>query len=205
MIPQKIAIGSFSIGKAEEAQRRIGACVEYKNLPFFPPCKVAGVDVHYRDSETFAAVALLDYASLRPIKVETIRSSSHLEYISGFLAFKEAPSIFRALKEFSKPDVLLINGHGVSHPRGCGLATYVGVIEKLPTIGVALRPIVNARPNSYIEIDSGSGLLYISVGNLITLEQAEKITRHLLSPGVRLPLPLYLAHKAARLAVMSSN
>jgi deoxyribonuclease V len=192
--------GSFSIRRAEETQRRLGALVEYRELPSFPPCNVAGVDVHYQGSMAFAAAALLDYASFRPLKIVAARSFSPLGYISGFLAFKEAPAVFKALKSIAKPDVLLVNGHGVHHPRGCGLATYVGVVQNVPTIGVALRPLADAMPSSCVEIEHGSHPLFVSVGNLITLEQAEKIVRHLLVQDRRLPLPLYLAHRVARQA-----
>ncbi|MBO3802493.1 MAG: endonuclease V [Candidatus Brockarchaeota archaeon] len=195
--------GRFSAGRAEEAQRRLGALVEIRELPSFPPRVVAGVDVHYEGSRACAAVAFLEYASLRELKTTTALSYSPLDYFPGFLAFKEAPAIFKALERCEKPDVLLVNGHGVCHPRGCGLATHVGVVEKVPTIGVALGPLAGARPGSFAKIERGQSSLYVSVGNLITLEQAEKVVRRLLAPESKLPLPLYLAHRAARLAARS--
>jgi len=191
---------TFSIEKAEEAQRRLGARVKYELLPAFPPRTVAGVDVHYRGSVGFAAIALCECVPLRLLMLTTTAYRANLDYIPGFLAFREAPMIFKALGSSERPDVLLVNGHGVSHPRGCGLATHVGVVKGIPTIGVALKPLSGANPNSWIEVEhAGSGKLYVSVGNLITLNQSVEVLRHLLIPKVKLPLPLYLAHQAAKL------
>jgi len=190
---------TFSIEKAEEAQRRLGARVRYELLPTFPPRTVAGVDVHYRGSVGFAAIALCECVSLRLLMLATTTYRAHLDYIPGFHAFREAPLVFKALRSCERPDVLLVNGHGVSHPRGCGLATHVGVVEKIPTIGIALKPLSGANPNSWIELEHSSGKLYVSVGNLITLHQSEEVLRCLLIPKAKLPLPLYLAHQAARL------
>jgi len=189
----------FSIERAEEAQRRLGALVKYEPLPAFPPRTVAGVDVHYRGPVGFAAIALCECAPLRLLTLATVTHRAHLDYIPGFLAFREAPLVFKALRYSDRPDVLLVNGHGVSHPRGCGLATHVGVVKGIPTIGVALRPLSGVNPNSWIEVEHASGKLYVSVGNLLTLKQSEEVLRHLLIPKVNLPLPLYLAHQAAQL------
>jgi len=190
---------TFSIEKAEEAQRRLGARVKYELLPAFPPRTVAGIDVHYRGPVGFAAIALCECVPLRPLKLAATTYRTQIDYIPGFLAFREAPLVFRALRSCERPDVLLVNGHGVSHPRGCGLATHVGVVEGIPTIGVALKPLSGAKPNSWIEVEHDSGKLYVSVGNLITLRQSEEVLRHLLIPKAKLPLPLYLAHQAAQL------
>jgi len=191
---------AFSIEKAEEAQRRLGASVRYESLPVFPPRTVAGVDVHYLGSVGFAAIALCGCLHLRLITLATVTPSRALiDYIPGFLAFREAPFIFRALRYSERPDVLLVNGHGVSHPRGCGLATHVGVVKGIPTIGVALKPLSGANPNSWIEVEHSSGKLYVSVGNLITPDQSVEVLRRLLIPTVKLPLPLYLAHQTAQL------
>lgn len=193
--------GKFSFERAEEAQRRLGARVQYESLDAFPPRTIAGVDVHYRRSEGFAAIALLEYKTLHLLKLVATRSRVLIDYIPGFLAFREAPPIFKALRSCERPDVLLVNGHGASHPRGCGLASHVGVVEGLPTIGVALKPLRGSGPGSWIEIEHGSVKLYVSVGNLITLRQAEEVVRPLLIPNIKLPLPLYIAHQTAQMAL----
>jgi deoxyribonuclease V len=193
--------GKFSLERAEEAQRRLGALVECEPLKGFPPRTIAGVDVHYRGSEGFAALALIEYETLRILQLVATRSPVLIDYLPGFLAFREAPLIFKALRSCERPDVLLINGHGVAHPRGCGLASHVGVVEGLPTIGVALKPLRGSGPVSWTEIEHGSVKLYVSVGNLITLRQAADVLRHLLVPNIKLPLPLYIAHQVAHMSL----
>ena len=65
-----------------------------------------------------------------------VRSSS--PYVPGLLSFREAPALLAALACLSrKPDLLFVDGQGIAHPRRLGLASHIGVLADLPTIGVA--------------------------------------------------------------------
>ncbi|MGB6533843.1 MAG: endonuclease V, partial [Candidatus Nitrosopolaris sp.] len=91
-------------------------------------------------------------------------------------------------------DLLLIDGHGVLHPRRCGLASYVGVMLDTPTIGIAKSLLCgDIKENDYIDLDgvvSGFRMvkknkkpIYISVGHKINLINAKRIIEELVKPG----------------------
>jgi deoxyribonuclease V len=103
---------------------------------------IAGADqaffFDFKNAEKIvSAVVLLEYPSLKLIDYSYSVMPVDFPYIPGLLSFREAPAIlnaFRALK--TTPDLLVIDGGGINHPRFAGLATYVGVILDIPTIGV---------------------------------------------------------------------
>ena len=126
-------------------------------------------------------------------------------YVSSFFMLRESEAIINILKPLkNRFDLLLIDGHGVLHPRRCGLASYVGVIIDRPTIGVAkslLCGSVNA--DHFIDVDgviSGFKMIkekkkpiFISVGHKTNLINAIRIVKQLVKPKERIPEPLRLA------------
>ena len=105
--------------------------------------RVAGVDVSFeKDSSAVAAAVVIDLNDLKVIESKTMEVELLFPYISGFLGFREADAVISVLRKLSSDfDVLMVNGHGIMHPRGFGLASYVGLLMDVPTIGVAKRLI----------------------------------------------------------------
>jgi deoxyribonuclease V len=112
-------------------------------------------------------------------------------------------------------DLLLIDGHGVLHPRRCGVASYVGVIIDRPTIGVAKSLLCGiAMENNFIDVDgviSGFKLvkekkkpIYISVGHKMNLIDAIRIVKQLVKPKERIPEPLRLMNINSKAQATSS-
>lgn len=101
---------------------------------------IAGLDVGYDPKNNLAKAALVTM-TLDNLKV--VQSIAETEivtfpYISGLLSFRETPVILKALARLKgKPDILFIDGQGVAHPRRLGIASHIGVMTDLPTIGVA--------------------------------------------------------------------
>lgn len=171
---------------------------------------VGGVDVAYRGDEAYAVCIVLD-GRLRVVESASVSVGVRFPYIPGYLSFREAPAVEAAVGRVSGFDVLLVNGHGVAHPRGCGLATHVGLDLGVATIGVARRRLAGRVGET---VDSWAPLLYkggvvgarltvedrspvyVSVGHNISLETSVKIVRRT-TKGGRLPEPLRMAHKAA--------
>lgn len=107
---------------------------------FEPPRRIAGVDVGFEDGNrtTRAAVAVLQYPSLELIEYAVARQPTSFPYIPGLLSFREVPAVLAALEKLSAlPDMLLCDGQGIAHPRRLGIASHLGVLLDLPTIGVA--------------------------------------------------------------------
>jgi deoxyribonuclease V len=170
--------------------------------------RVAGVDVAYNGDDAYAACVVMD-EDVRVSEVGYFRSKATFPYIPSYLSFREAEPAIGAAREISGFDVLLVNGHGVAHPRGCGLASQIGLILDATTIGVATGMLAkearSAVPSLYLVLEGrvvGVRLgtqgkpIYVSVGHRIRLDTAVMIVRKLTS-GVGLPDPLKAAHREA--------
>lgn len=171
----------------------------------------AGTDASYRGDEACAACVVVDGdLDVRETSFEVARV--RFPYIPGYLMFREAPVIVRAAEKTSGFDVLIVNGHGVAHPRGCGLASCVGVELDAPVIGVARRRFVGElgderegwTPLTFEERVVGARIqregrppVYVSPGHRISLETCVEIVQRLTRKG-RFPEPLGLAHHEAR-------
>ncbi len=136
-----------------------------------------------------------------------------MPYIPGLLSFRETPAIIEALKKINKePDVILIDGQGIAHPRSFGIASHIGVIYDKPAIGVAKSKLIGEfnsigdRKGEYsfliyknkiigaaLRTKNNVKPIFVSIGNKITLEKAIEITLKFCTK-YRLPEPVRLAH-----------
>ncbi|RLI91021.1 MAG: deoxyribonuclease V [Candidatus Altiarchaeales archaeon] len=178
---------------------------------------VAGVDQSFpNEKEVISAIVLLRFPELSLKAKSFSRVKVNFPYIPGFLAFRELPAILKAWKNLSKkPDVLLVDGHGIAHPRGLGIASHLGVLIKRPTIGVAKRLLVG-KYKAVREEMLASEIIYqgklvgyalkskpnckeifISPGNMISAERALEITKKCIAKH-KLPEPLRLAHRLSK-------
>jgi deoxyribonuclease V len=132
------------------------------------------------------------------------RSQVQIPYISGLLGFREAPIMAQTIKRLmSKPDVILVDGHGLAHPRKFGSACHVGVITDTPTIGVAKGRLYGSKAGDLLLDKAGDTIAwilkdmrgkpyYISVGHKITLSDAMTVIKRCM--GKYGPEPLRQAH-----------
>ncbi len=179
--------------------------------------KIAGCDVAYDGDRAFSAAVVLDYASLEVIEESVVQSRVTFPYIPTFLAFREAKPLMKAIERLkNKFDVLLLDGHGMAHPRGLGIASHLGVALNVPTIGVAKRILCGEvrgkiQPNKPAQIfyngrhvgyamqtKKNTAPLYISPGTGVSLDSSLKIVAHCIKKH-KLPEPLRLAHNLALL------
>ncbi len=176
---------------------------------------VAGFDVAYsKKYGSVAVVTLLEYPSMRLIEYGIGLGEPPISYIPGLLAFREAPSLYTAFQQLkTKPQLLVVDGHGIAHPRFAGIATHIGMALKIPSIGVAKKKLIGHmvekdgrkllvyRGKIVGEILSvGRRRLYISPGYGITLETATILVRSMLK-GHSLPEPTYQADKISKAIV----
>lgn len=104
------------------------------------PRLVAGVDVGFEEGGrvTRAAVAVLTMPELELHEHAVSRRETTFPYVPGYLSFREIPAVLDALQGIEAvPDLILCDGHGLAHPRRCGLASHLGLLVDTPTIGVA--------------------------------------------------------------------
>ncbi|MEM3062817.1 MAG: endonuclease V [Nitrososphaerota archaeon] len=204
---RKIIPKNFSLEKARFAQKIIASkCI--KNNCFSKIDIIAGVDATYIKNFSIASIACIDFKTHEIIEIKKVYEKTYFPYIPTLLSFREAPLIFKCFHLLNnKPDIIIVNGHGIAHPYKCGLATHVGVILNIPSIGVARKKLYGEEKiigNKTFLIDENSSIiaevikrgktkLYVSIGNMIDLETSVSIVLSLLN-GLNLPLPLQIAH-----------
>ncbi|HXE71193.1 MAG TPA: endonuclease V, partial [Candidatus Nitrosotenuis sp.] len=119
----------------EQGRRRV-------RLEPLPPVRtVAGVDACYRGDQAWGAAVVMARGSLEVVARATACVSRVCPYVPGFLALREGPAVLEALGRLpTRPDCLLVDGHGLLHPRRFGLACFLGVALDLPSVGCAKTP-----------------------------------------------------------------
>ena len=131
-------------------------------------------------------------------------------YIPTYLAYREIPIITKIIEKLEqKPDMVMVDGNGILHPFGIGIASHLGVVMNIPTIGVAKGLLCGEEKNGIITINgslSGYALhhskkpIFVSPGHRVSTETALKIVKHFLR--YRLPEPIRHAHILARSKIM---
>ncbi len=107
------------------------------------PRLIAGVDAAFSATRVFAAACLYRYPELTLVEEVSIVGKLRFPYFPGYLSFREGPAIIEALRHLGqRPDVILADGQGIAHPRGIGIASYLGVLLNTPSIGCAKTRLV---------------------------------------------------------------
>ncbi|GMK54265.1 hypothetical protein CspeluHIS016_0108510 [Cutaneotrichosporon spelunceum] len=147
------AEATHDIPAAEAEQARLAALVHIPpdTTPHTLPATVAGLDISYEvgSERVVAAAVLVDTATLVELGRATLFGTQTFPYVPGLLAFREVPLLLAALEELytaagRAPDMLLCDGQGIAHPARCGLASHLGVLTGLPSVGCAKSHYVGA-------------------------------------------------------------
>ena len=206
---------SFNIEKAKEAQNVLSKLALIEPIDIGSIDVVVGLDVSYLSSNAIAAAVAYSICEKRVIETGIAVKAIRIPYIPGLLAFREAPAMFLALKKLTdklkRIDVIMVNGHGLAHPRKCGIATHIGVVVDKPSIGVAKKLLygevisINNRSAIVVEgkvvgyaVNRRNRDIYISIGHRVTAEDALKIALSVWNRESLLPEPLRLADKISR-------
>ena len=193
-------------------QRDIASKVIVQDNFKSPPSTVAGVDLAFLEDDAIADCAAMDYPPRQLIEAKQTITHLTFPYVPTFLAFREGPAMMEVISSMrSKIDVLLVNGQGIAHPLQCGLASHVGVVNKLPTIGVASSRLVGEydmpqnegeaapledkgdRVGWVLKSQMRSKPIFVSPGHLVGLDASLRIVKDCIR-GHRLPEPLWMAH-----------
>lgn len=205
----------FSAKKAHKAQLRMSEKIIFEDRLPKRICTVAGVDIAYAEGTSIGAVAVLDYDSLKLVEKQTAFCKTRFPYVPTLLSFREAEPAIQCIRKLrSQPDLFLVDAHGFAHPYHCGLASHLGLILKKPVIGVAKNKLIGEVKAAKSKTDTnlieynrrivgaavttkrGCKPVYVSVGNLISLETAIEIVRQC-AKNSRTPEPIFMAHSIA--------
>jgi len=203
--------------QALDIQRRLAAQVS-RSSEVTTPRFIAGVDISAPKAQGVAtgAVVILNYPELRLVETKVAQRKLDFPYVPGLLSFRESPLILAACQRLSvTPDLILVDGQGVAHPRRMGLACHLALFLNTPTIGCAKsllcgkHEVPGVEPGSYAEVvDRGETIgvalrtklrqkpVYVSIGHKVDLQAAIYWVLECCR-GYRLPEPTRLAHLAA--------
>lgn len=139
MIADYLKYDELNLAEAKAIQSELRDKINLDPLTS-PIQTIAGADISLnRFSEIiFAGIVILRYSDLQPIAYSMVESKTSFPYVPGFLAFREVPALVQALAQIPvKPDVLMIDGHGIAHPRRMGIAAHFGALTGTVTMGCA--------------------------------------------------------------------
>ncbi len=165
---------------------------------------ICGVDVSYRGNKAFSCAVVIERKSSAVVESAYNESIVENPYIPGLLFLRESEPILAVLDKLHDYDLLMVDGHGLLHPRRFGIACYIGVKIDRPTIGVGkslLCGTVVQKNNSQMVLLDGKKLgivlktnskpIYVSIGHKVSLRTASKIAKEVTKH--RIPEPLRLA------------
>jgi len=207
----------LSHAEAERVQRELAPRVVQRN-EVGSVRTVAGVDVSIDENRGVAraAVVLLQYPELIVERAELAERPLTFPYIPGLLAFRELPAVLAAFEALcQQPDLIMVDGQGVAHPRRLGIASHLGLLLDVPSIGCAKSRLVGQEREVSAEAGAWSPLVdrgetvgaivrtrpgtkpvYVSVGHKVDLPTAIRWVLACVRDH-RLPEPLRQAHLVA--------
>ncbi len=206
---------NLSYSQAREVQSSLACQVQFVPLSGSPEL-VAGIDCAFsKDGERIlAAVVVLRLPGFKVVETTSAARKVTFPYIPGLLSFREAPVCIAAVEKLrSRPDVFIIDGQGIAHPRRLGLAAHLGLFFDRPTIGCAksrltgdydepasekgARTLLTSQSETIgavVRTRTNVKPVFVSVGNKCVLEDAVRIVLEC-AVKYRLPEPTRLAHQ----------
>jgi deoxyribonuclease V len=169
---------------------------------------VCGVDVSYKKGIAHCSAVIVKRNSLEIVEIVKSKSNIEYPYIPGLFILRESKPILHTLKLLKNTfQLLLIDGHGILHPRRCGLASYIGIITGNPTIGVAKSLLCGTpQADNFVKYNKDilgyaikkegktkKKMIYVSLGHKISLRTSIHMVRSLTKKDELIPEPLRIA------------
>ncbi len=168
---------------------------------------IGGCDQAFTDNKVISAVVVLDYATLKVVEKKYAVVEAPIQYIPGFLSYRESPAVIEAVSKLNqKPDLLMVDANGILHPRKIGMASHLGILLDMPTIGVAKKLLMGEEKDGKILVDGEPRALaiktkehakpiYVSPGHRVSMRTAAEVVKKCMVEKHKLPEPLHEAHK----------
>ena len=168
---------------------------------------ICGVDVSYRKKIAYCSAVIINKENFDIIETVSSKTGIKNPYIPGLFILRESAPILQTLKLLKNSfQLLLVDGHGILHPRRCGLACYIGLSTNLPTIGVAKSLLCGCVQSDNFVSHKGEILgyalkstnnvkkmAYVSIGHKISLPTAIQLVRAITKINQNIPEPLRVA------------
>ncbi|PPD58944.1 deoxyribonuclease V [Dehalogenimonas etheniformans] len=217
MIIDQLHDFNFSFSEAIKLQNNLASKIIREDQPLDVKL-IAGVDVSIgrQGSTGRAAVVVMHYPSFEIAASSVYEGEVNIPYIPGLLSFRELPLIIPTIERLNVvPDLFIVDGQGIAHPRRLGIASHLGLFTGKPTIGCAKSRLCGEHAEvgmhvgdseflvhgddvigKVVRTKKGCKLIYISIGHRISLETALNWVLKLCKTH-RLPEPVRQAHMAA--------
>lgn len=171
---------------------------------------IGGTECIAMGDKLLAVVTLLEFPSLKLIEKQTYLLDQPLPYKIGFQAYREMPAIIEAFNKLeNEPDVLLVKGMGINHPRKFGIASHLGIALNIATIGIIAKSTTGKVEKGKIMLNNDlvgfeiktkehANPVYASPGSNITLGSVLDVVSKSINFPHKLPEPMHIAHKIAK-------
>lgn len=206
----------ISVQEAIRLQRELAGRIQCRGMPGRVRF-IAGADLAFneRNAEGYCVIVVLSYPRLEVVEERFCRDAIGFPYVPGLLSFREGPLFLKTFAQLSvKPDLVIFDGQGIAHPRGLGIASHMGLILGVPSIGCA-KSRLSGRYEEPGELRGSQSPLRGNNGELIgaVLRTRDRVRPVFVSPGhligvhesvrmimscadgYRIPLPTRLAHR----------
>ncbi len=216
-----LTLSAKTTDECKRVQLIIRDLIEEQDIDLSSIKTIAGVDVSYKGEIGIGVMVTIDFRSMEVVEKVISKSKVSFPYIPGFLAFREIPIIIDTFNLANiTPDIIIVDGQGIAHPRRAGIATHLGTILQKPTIGCAksllygeyvdppniqgyetdiIDPITKTVIGKAVKTKLSAKPVFISVGNYITLEKSVEIVKKLSETiNCRLPIVTFLADSISK-------
>lgn len=211
----QISYENIGIPEATKIQQELRSELQVAETGLQPSI-IGGADISLNlySSIIYAGIILLSYPAMQPLAWSLVQSETHFPYVPGFLAFREAPALVQVWEQMEiKPDLLVVDGHGIAHPRRMGIAAHFGTLTGQASMGCAKKilfgkhkepapergaysPISDKEEMIGYAYRSKTGTLpvYISPGHKVGIQDCLRIIGNC-TGKYRIPEPTRLAHE----------
>jgi len=205
-----------NIAEAREIQRCLKEKIKIIPLKSAPEL-IAAADSAFSGDVVFSAASLYKLPGLTHVRDVFSESKAGFDYMPGLLAFREGKAVIDAIKKLGiLPELVLIDGQGIAHPEGIGIASHIGVLLNIPTVGCAKSRLVGEYQEPgpargkwsylfYHGVKVGAVLrtrtdvrpVFVSPGHLMDIESSVEIVMKCVT-GYRIPEPLRMADRLSK-------
>ena len=174
----------------------------------------ADISLNLYSTTIYAGIILLSFPHMQPLAYSLVKAETRFPYVPGYLAFREVPALVSVWNQMEqKPDVLVVDGHGIAHPRRMGIAAHFGALTGQPTMGCAKKILTGKFEEPALHKDSFSAIMdkqekigfayrskanvapvFVSPGHLVGMQNCLQIIRQC-TGKYRIPEPTRLAHE----------
>lgn len=202
----------MDVFELKREQQKLASKIELKDA-IVRPRTIGGTDcvpVGDKGDKLLASVVVCEYPSFKLLEKQTYVLDNPLPFRQGFQSYREMPAIIEAYNLLEEePDILLVKGTGIAHPRKIGIASHLGLSLNKPTIGVSQKLIFGNVEQGKIKFGldivgfevktrEHANPVYVSPGHLVSLGSTINLIRSSIQYPHKMPEPVHIAHKVAR-------